>query len=488
MQPSLKKNSVYRILYEVLKVVTPFITAPYIARVLEADGVGNYSYTHSIITYFMLFAALGTVGYGTREIAQSRDDKEKASKLFWEIEILSIITTCVCLVVWIGFIIFTTEFKLLYIALTPFLLSTLFDISWFFTGYEKIKDIVVRNSIIKILGVVALFVFVKSKEDLWKYCLINSMVMLLGNLSMWFYLPKMLAKVNFREIRLGHHFHETLIYFIPAIAISIYTYLDKTLIRLITQDAYQNGYYEEASKILGIVNSVAFMAVNSVMGARTSYLFANNKTDEIKEKIRHTVDFVYLIGFGAVFGLLGVARRFVPLFLGPNYDQVVPLLSVMTPLIVIIGTSNCLGSLYYTPSGQRKKSAKIIVLGAITNLCLNLLLIPRFGAYGAIIASIAAESLITIIYVQLSAGFLKWGTVAILSYKRIIAGVLMFVAVYITGRWLTISDIYVIIIQIVFGLAIYGTVLLIERDTMAYELIDICKNVIVGKLKKRSMS
>ena len=81
MQPSLKKNSVYRILYEILKIVTPFITAPYIARVLEADGVGNYSFTHSIVTYFMLFAALGTVGYGTREIAQNRDDKAKASKL-----------------------------------------------------------------------------------------------------------------------------------------------------------------------------------------------------------------------------------------------------------------------------------------------------------------------------------------------------------------------------------------------------------------------
>ena len=488
MQPSLKKNSVYRILYEILKIITPFITAPYIARVLEADGVGDYSFTHSIVTYFMLFAALGTVGYGTREIAQNRDDKAKASKLFWEIEILSIITTSVCLVVWIGFIIFTTEFKLLYIALTPFLLSTLFDISWYFTGYEKIKDIVVRNSIIKILGVISLFIFVRRKEDIIIYCLINSMVMLLGNLSMWFYLPKMLTKVNFREIRLGHHFHETLIYFIPAIAISIYTYLDKTLIRLITHDAFQNGYYEEASKILGIVNSVAFMAVNSVMGARTSYLFANNKTDEIKEKIKHTADFVYFIGYGAVFGLLGVAQRFVPFFLGPKYEQVVPLLSIMTPLIVIIGTSNCLGSLYYTPSGQRKKSAKIIVLGAVTNLCLNLLLIPKLGAYGAIIASIAAESVITIIYVQMSAGYLKWKTIAKLSYKRIIAGVIMLAVVYMMGKWLTISDIYVIIIQIIVGMGIYGTILLVEKDTMAFELIDICKNFVNEKTKKRSIS
>ena len=50
MQPSLKKNYIYRVLYEVLILITPFITTPYISRVLGADGVGDYSFSHSIIT------------------------------------------------------------------------------------------------------------------------------------------------------------------------------------------------------------------------------------------------------------------------------------------------------------------------------------------------------------------------------------------------------------------------------------------------------
>lgn len=234
------------------------------------------------------------------EIAQNRDNKEKASKLFWEIEILSIFTSCICLIAWVAFILASAEYKLLYIALTPFLLSTLFDISWFFTGYENVRTIVVRNSAVKILGLVMLFLLVKKKEDIVTYCLINSCVALFGNLSMWFYLPKMLTKVNFRDLHLGHHFHETLIYFIPTIATSVYTLLDKTLIGLMTDTSFQNGYYEEATKIIGIVNSVVFMAVNSVVGARISYLFAENRTEEIKTKIGHTIDFVYLLGFGSV--------------------------------------------------------------------------------------------------------------------------------------------------------------------------------------------
>ena len=144
--------------------------------------------------------------------------------------------------------------------------------------------------------------------------------------------------------------------------------------------------------------------------------------------------------------------------------------------------------MYYTPSGQRKKSAKIIVLGAVTNLCLNLLLIPKLGATGATTASITAESVITILYVQISKGFLTWKTMIKLSYKRIIAGIIMCIVVYMIGKWLlSISDVFVVIIQVVCGLLVYGTILLIEKDTMAYELIEICKSYI-NRIKNRIYS
>ncbi len=484
MQPSLKKNYIYRVFYEILKVVTPFITTPYVARVLEADGVGNYSYTHTYVTYFMLFAALGTLSYGTREIAQNRDSKEKASKLFWEIEILSIITSCISLIAWTVFILVSTENKLLYIALTPFLLSTLFDISWFFTGYENVKTIVVRNSAIKIIGILMLFLLVKRKEDIVTYCLINSCVALFGNLSMWFYLPKMLVKVDFRNLHLGHHFHETLIYFIPTIATSVYTLLDKTLIGLMTTTTFQNGYYEEATKIIGIVNSVVFMAVNSVMGARISYLFADNRTDEIKEKINHTIDFVYLLGFGSVFGLLGIAERFVPTFFGEGYEPVIQLLYIISPLILIIGTSNCLGNLYYTPSGKRKQSAKVIVLGAIVNLCLNLILIPHLGAIGATIASIVAELTIAVIYVCLCSGYTTWRDLWNRSYKRIVAGFAMMVVVIMLGKISNASNLIIVFLQIALGALLYAGVLLLEKDKMIYELKDICVMTVKKQLKR----
>lgn len=237
----------------------------------------------------------------------------------------------------------------------------------------------------KIAGVICIFQFIKNKEDLFIYIFLNALILMLGNLSMWVFLPKMLVRVNIKEFGLKKHFKETLIYFIPTIATSVYTVLDKSLIGVITHDACENGYYEQATKIVNMAKSVVFVSVNAVMGARISYLCSENKIDEIKQRINRSMDFIFMLGFGAMFGIIGASATFVPIFFGKGYEPVSGLLNWMAPLIVIIGVSNCLGSQYYTPAGFRGQSAKYIIAGSCTNLVMNLILIPQLGSMGAVI-------------------------------------------------------------------------------------------------------
>lgn len=480
--------------YQLLILIIPFITTPYVSRVLGADGVGIYSYTSSIIAYFTLFAALGTVSYGTREIAQHRDDKKQMSKLFWEIELVTVVSSMICLVGWIIFLCICKQYRIYYIALTPLIFGTLFDISWFYSGCEQMKYNVIRNSAVKIIGIVALFVFIKTKEDLVLYVVINSVVQMLGNLTMWTYLPKFLVKVDFKTLQIKRHFKETLVYFVPTIATSIYTVLDKTLIGAITKDAYENGYYEQATKVINIIKSLVFTSVNSVMGARISYLFASEKIDEIKEKIKMSLDFILFLGFGCVFGISAIAPIFIPLFCGKGYDPVIGLLYIMSPIVLIIGVSNCLGSLYYTPSGQRAKSAKIIVLGSVVNLILNLILIPLLKGTGAVIASLTAELVITILYVKFSQGFMTTGTIISKSWKRLIAGAVMLLVIVFINTNFAISPIIVTLmkhkvdfapilqlaIDIAAGILIYIGLLSLMKDSMIKWSLDFVR----GKVKK----
>ena len=393
-QPSLKKNIAISTLYQILLVILPMITAPYIARVLGPDQSGIYDFTNSIQTYFAMFAALGTASYGAREIARVRNDEKMRSVLFWEIELMTVMTSAACIAVWFVFIFFANQYKVIYLVLTMGLFSTMFDISWFFAGMEQFTYTVSKNAVCKLAGVILMFLFVKRPEDLLLYIIIITASTMLGNLSMWLYIPRFVTKVDFKKLRFRKHFHETLIYFIPSVATSVYTVLDRTLIGTITNNRAENGCYHYTMQIINIMKALTFSSLNMVLGSRIAYLFAEEKYDEIKERIRDSINYILFMGFGICFGLIGVSRRFVPLYLGPGYDRVITMLMLMSPIVIIIGVSNCLGSQYYTPSGNRRLSARFIIIGAIVNFTLNLILIPRFWGYGAIVASLIAETVI----------------------------------------------------------------------------------------------
>ncbi|RGC52540.1 flippase [Absiella sp. AM29-15] len=482
--PSLKKNFLYSTFYQILVILIPLITAPYISRVLGAEGIGIYSYTLSIQTYFSMFATLGVLSYGTREIAMNRDDSIKRSKLFYEIELMVIIATLICLIGWLLVIIFYKEYRNYFIALSFNLVAVIFDISWFFSGLEEFKYIVVKNSIVKISTVILMFILVKNKSDLLLYILLMSCGTLIGNISMWVKLPNFICRINKKSISLKHHFKESFIYFIPTIATSIYTVLDKTLIGILTTGNSQNGYYEQATKIINLAKAITFTSLNTVMSARTSYLYSNNQIYEIKDKIKKSLDFILLIGFGICFGLIGISNGFVQWFFGKGYDPVINLLKIFSPIIVIIGISNCIGNLYYTPVGKRATSAKFLILGSFINLIINLFLIPRFGAYGAAIGSVIAELIITALYIKFCEGFFTFTLLVEISWKRIFAGISMLLilsAINIMKKGM----IYITLFQILIGAIVYYIVLLILKDRFILEINHQMKGIFFSVKKKR---
>ena len=482
--PELKKNIALSTVYQILAMIIPLITAPYASRVLGVDGIGIYSYTHSYSMIFALFGALGTVSYGSREIARNRNDRDKCSQLFWEIAILTITTSFICILTWGIWTVFRKEYQVYYIILTVSLLATMFDISWLYAGLEQFKYTVSQNLLFKTLGVVAIFAFVHKPDDLWKYVLIFSLTQTLANISMWVYLPRFVDRVPLRGIRLKKHFKETLVYFIPTIAISVYTILDKTLIGLITHDTSENGNYEQATKIINISKTLAFAGVNVVLQSRISYLFAEHKNDEIKKRIIVSLDYVLFMSVGIMFGLIGIADRFVPVFFGKGYDETVKLLKYMAPIVFIVGISNCLGSQYYNPAGLRAKSARYIVIGAFINLCLNLLLIPHFKSSGAVLATLIAEISISFLYLFNCEEYYSFKSLFTFSWKKIVAGLFMAIVVSWLGNMIY-SGLLSVVVQIAAGVTVYCIILLVIKDSF---IVDVAIPQLKGILnRKRSV-
>lgn len=461
---SLKKNFAFSTAYQILILVSPFITAPYVSRVLGADGIGIYSYTRSVQMYFSLFAALGTSVYGARKIARSRDNMEERSRLFWEIELLSITSSSICIGAWFIFIFcIAVNYKIFFLVFTLNILATMLDISWFYAGLEQFKYTVTINSVFRILGIVAQFIFIKDRSDLWIYIAIMVLSNFLGTFSMWIPLKAFLVSVPLKKLRILPHVKETLVYFIPAIATSLYTLLDKVLIAAITRQPEQNGYYEQASQLVNAGKVFAFASLNQVLGIRISYLFKKEKYDEIKNRLKLSTQYILFMGVGTAFGIAACADTFVPWFFGRDYAGAIPVLKMMAPLVFVIGISGCLGSQYYTPAGLRGQSAVFIVVGAALNIILSAIFIPMFKAVGAVIGTFSSEFVIAVLYVAFSRGYLTFAEILKYGWRNMLSGVLMFVIVYLLNFW-NVNECLRLPVQIAFGGAIYVLLLFLLRD------------------------
>ena len=487
---SLVRNSALNTLYHILSVVLPIFTAPYVSRVLMADGIGVSSYTHSLVSYFTIVAALGTVSYGTMKISKQRKDKASYSKAFWEIELLTIISSLICFASWIVLAFLYVEYKIYLLVLSFNILAVMFDISWLYSGLEKFHYTISINSLFKIACVVCVFVFIKNSDDLFIYIMISSLSVLLGNLSMWLFLPKTICKTKIDFGNLKHHFKQTLVFFAPTIATSIYTILDKTLIGVLIPGTItivdsegneiikkiaelENGYYEQATKLINIIKSVSFVGIIGVMTSHASYLYEENDQQQVKKLLHTTFNIISFLTIGAGFGISAIATTLIPTFFGTGYDSTISIIYILSCIPFIISISNILGGMYYTPSGRRKQSSLFLIIGASINLLLNIPLILLLKAKGAAIASIIAETFITLLYVINCKKMLSFKEIFSYTWKKMVAGFIMFTILFCFTFFFhnSINNFLIIPLQLFAGLLIYCLVLLILRDKSLNELI-----------------
>lgn len=459
---SLQKNFIFNLVYQILTLILPLITTPYISRTLHAENIGIYSYTFAILSTFMMVGSLGIATYGQKEIAANREDSQMRNFLFWEILLVRSITICLALVVYVGYAFTDSKYTIYYLAQLPYLISAVIDISWLFQGIERFDIIVYRNLLIKIVGIVLIFTLVKDQEDLVVYLLILSLSQLFGNLTAWMYVPRMLFKPVVRKTKLVWHFQQTLVYFIPTIAYQVYAVLDRVMLGAITGSEAQNGYYEQAHKIVNMIVSV-YSAYNIVLRSRMSYYFSKNEDNKIRIQFNKSVQMVAFLSLAMSFGLFGIAKGFVPWFFGEGYDEVVNLLYLFCPMILVMGFSMCIGTHILTPGGMQKKANIAQCVAAVVNLIFNATLIPFFRARGAAIASFLSQLSVLLIYLVLVKSFLDIKTLISSFAKSLVAAVGMFIIIMFTDNYLKMG-IGNTFLQIVIGAIVYIMILVILRD------------------------
>lgn len=471
MKKSVTKNYIYNLIYQLLLLVLPLITTPYVSRILGAENIGIYSFTISITTFFVIFGSLGVATYGQREIAYYQNDKKKYSKIFWEIAIFRIIVMTFSMIVFYFVFVFrTNEYSMFYKILLLELFGNAIDISWFFQGMEDFKKIVLRNSLVKIISIICVFAFVRDSGDLVKYFFIYVFSVLVGYVSIWLYLPKYLEKIKIKELHILRHLKPTIGLFIPQIAIQVYTLLDKTMIGSIISDKSEVGYYEQGQKIIKVLLTVV-TSLGTVMLPRIASIFANGDKEKIQEYMKKSFNMVYLLAFPMIFGIIAVSKAFVPIFFGEGYDRVAVLMSVISPILLLVGLSNVTGTQFLLPTKRQKEFTISVCCGAVVNLITNGLLIWRFGAIGASIGTIIAEFTVTIIQMYFTRKDFNYKKIVLLSWKYLFSSVVMFGVCLVIRHFIT-RNIISVLVQVVVGASVYGISLLVLKDKFIYEVIN----------------
>ena len=416
------KNYAYNLSYQLLLIILPIITTPYVTRVFSSNDLGTYSFFNSIVTYFILLATLGVANYGTKEISGNRT---LIRKNFWGIYTLQLGAAIFSFVLYVLLCLILPTMKNPVAYILGFsLISKALDISWLFQGLEDFRKITVRNITVKVVGVIAIFLFIKSADDLYLYVFFLTIFELLGQFSMWLPAREFIGKPHFDWEYAKQHLKPVILLFLPQVAISLYVTLDSTMLGSLSS-IRDVGIYDQSLKLVKILLTLV-TSLGSVMLPRVSNLLSLGDHEAVNKM--HEMSFLIynLVIFPIIAGMLIVNDDFVQFFLGQDFQDARYAIAIMIFRMFFIGWTNIMGIQMLIPHNQNKEFMISTTVPAIISVGLNLLFLPKLGYIGAAIVSVLTEALVWVIQLYFTRRYLKEVPIIGALTKIILASAIMY--------------------------------------------------------------
>lgn len=388
MHKKIVGNIIINLLYQLLAIVTPFMLTPYLTRILGSQGMGIYAYYYSIASYFGLFSMLGVTLYGNRTIAKTENKKER-TRVFYEIYSIQAFASCLVLAAYLIYTIaICKNLKISWIFAIQ-VLAYAFDINWFFFGIEEFKITVTRNSMIKIFSIIMVFCTVKNECDVEVYACITASLTLITNVFLFFNLKNRICKVSIDKLNIYRHLKSIFVFFIPVITVSIYNIMDKIMLGILS-DMEEVGFYECSEKIKNLPMSFV-TALGTVMLPRISNMFDKGESEKGHAYLEQSLNISMCIISPICFGIMAIVQEFVPLFYGKGFERCIDIYPFLLLSCLFLCFAQNIKTQYLIPENKEKIFIISTIVGAVSNLVLNLVFIPRYDSVGAAIGTLCAE-------------------------------------------------------------------------------------------------
>lgn len=379
------------------------ITFPYVSRILLADGIGIIQFYQSIINYIALLTTIGIPFYAVREIARVRDDSIKCSVITIEILLLHILLTIVGYLIVFILICSVSRVQVnpaLFLLLSCHLILSAIGAYWFYQGIEDFKYIAIRALIVRVLSLIALFVFVKEREDILIYAAIIVLAEAGNNIYNFVRLHKFI-KLPSGFLSVFHpfrHLKPALKIFVLNLVISIYVNLDTVMLGFMKNDAIV-GYYAASSRITKSILSIV-QSLGGVLLPRLSNYAETQQLGSLQQLSKKSLGFILAFSLPLTVLVIFMATPLIHLFCGSNFDPAILTIQIMAPIILFIAVSNLAGPQILYAIGKENLVIRATLFGAFVNVLLNISLIPHFNQLGAGLATVVAEFVVMLLMIK----------------------------------------------------------------------------------------
>lgn len=455
----LSTNYIFNLLNRIIVLIIPLITTPYLTRVLGAEELGLFNYANTIASYYVMVAMMGMTILGNKKIALARTDNT-ISKEFSSLISVQTFNTIVCVIVYLIYLTFFCKSnKTIAFIQIFYLLSAMFDVTWFWQGLEKFKYIAIRNVFINIITTALIFLFVRKPEDIVIYTVIKSVSILISQLVLVFSCIKQVywVKPNIDDIKIVYK--QLLVLFMPVVSESIFHNMDRVMLGVMVSYSAVAIYY--TSRMITDIPQCLVTSINTIMYPRVTALVGEKKDEDASLLTYCSFVLINAVCVAMAFGVAAIAKDFVAFYLGSDYQYCAVSIPWLTPYIVLAAWNGTIRYQFLLPKSMEKVYSKAIVIGIICNLLMNAVLIGKIGVIGAILATVISEFVTAIIQTVPVYKEMRIHSHLINSIIFCGSGAIMYWVISVISKHLSINLIAKVVIEIVVGVVVYIPISLI---------------------------
>lgn len=477
---SVKYNFIMSMILKMSTFIFPLITFPYVSRILGPEGNGKIAFATSFVYYFTMVAQLGIPNYGVKVCAQCRDDREALSRTTQELFIISTVMMLLSYAVMTVLILTVPKLQesmvLLFISSVTLVLTSI-GMEWFYRAIEQYDYITFRNIAFKIIAVVLMLCLVRKPEDYILYGGITVIGNVGSNILNLIRVRRFIIIKPMGQYHILRHIRPTLTFFMLTVASTVYLNLDTVMLGFMTGDA-EVGFYNAATKVKTILTSIV-TSLGVVLLPRASYYIKQKRNKEFSQIIQKSFQFVIAMALPLTVYFIVEAGDAVQFLAGDGYAPAVQPMMIIMPTIFFIGLSNITGIQILVPLDMEKYTTISTVWGAVVDLVLNAIFIPKYGAAGAAFGTLVAEIVVLAVQLFYLRGKLN-GTFDLKdAAKVVLAAVCATVGLLLIKVFFTTDSSFInLLVTAIVFFGIDGLVLIITKEA-------IIKAYVLDKLKEK---